>query len=771
MDTEPYPRLLGEPPGSITSLVSEPARLHAFLCRRCGGLQSAFYALDTHGVGQLTSDDFAKGVERLGYSGGSAAAANVFRALDVDRTGLLSQSCFVEHKGWHLSSNCISAAVASRSVGTLEKVFVAKPSPFASISNGTDTDADIVAVDFVGRLDRLEGNLEQLLAGELLNLRARLAASEALATRTDDELRSLRERLAEDSLSADVRAAASAAAAAAARAESASLEAKRAEQAIALLNAQLETTAVASCNATATAMQQSAAAAAIDGATINTKLLEERIEAQLGRLRAEFLGEIERERVLNCERARALGRSLGGELELAAASKAAAAARAEVEEWRAVGAGHQERLIAIERTVPKLTARMDDVVAAISNASRAVEASNDVNNCDCSGGPLGTAICNALSRNLRPLTQVTSQLKNVEHRMTMMERRCDALGVEVRKKRSASLSAERRLSIGDGHFPMRTGAKIEEMLDRLDLAHRDGAALCTGCLSSVGPNPIVKTTTPCTRTAAPLAATAQAASLADAGRADANQDAATVPPAASYPRSPDLRKACGLRRLLSGSSVGMRSMPQLQTVRGDADLATSPGSDSNDPKPRRLIPASGVRTAARVDTSAGKIEVPRRAANAAASDVCSSAESVVPHVSSTALAAPPAPAAAADNRTNDVRSSPMRGTIGTVQAPRSLAPTAGEPVQLAGARHGLGASGATGVMASPPPVIACRTLGPRTSSPLLLGRTASCSTACAAGRVASVQAVGVSGSFQRSSRDAVATSHARSGHADSEKQP
>eukprot|EP00928_Gymnodinium_smaydae_P070813 TRINITY_DN5457_c0_g2_i1.p1 TRINITY_DN5457_c0_g2~~TRINITY_DN5457_c0_g2_i1.p1 ORF type:complete len:758 (-),score=130.01 TRINITY_DN5457_c0_g2_i1:168-2363(-) len=731
MDTEPYPRLLGEPPGSITSLVSEPARLHAFLCRRCGGLQSAFYALDTHGVGQLTSDDFAKGVERLGYSGGSAAAANVFRALDVDRTGLLSQSCFVEHKGWHLSSNCISAAVASRSVGTLEKVFVAKPSPFASISNGTDTDADIVAVDFVGRLDRLEGNLEQLLAGELLNLRARLAASEALATRTDDELRSLRERLAEDSLSADVRAAASAAAAAAARAESASLEAKRAEQAIALLNAQLETTAVASCNATATAMQQSAAAAAIDGATINTKLLEERIEAQLGRLRAEFLGEIERERVLNCERARALGRSLGGELELAAASKAAAAARAEVEEWRAVGAGHQERLIAIERTVPKLTARMDDVVAAISNASRAVEASNDVNNCDCSGGPLGTAICNALSRNLRPLTQVTSQLKNVEHRMTMMERRCDALGVEVRKKRSASLSAERRLSIGDGHFPMRTGAKIEEMLDRLDLA----------------------------------------ASLADAGRADANQDAATVPPAASYPRSPDLRKACGLRRLLSGSSVGMRSMPQLQTVRGDADLATSPGSDSNDPKPRRLIPASGVRTAARVDTSAGKIEVPRRAANAAASDVCSSAESVVPHVSSTALAAPPAPAAAADNRTNDVRSSPMRGTIGTVQAPRSLAPTAGEPVQLAGARHGLGASGATGVMASPPPVIACRTLGPRTSSPLLLGRTASCSTACAAGRVASVQAVGVSGSFQRSSRDAVATSHARSGHADSEKQP
>eukprot|EP00928_Gymnodinium_smaydae_P070816 TRINITY_DN5457_c0_g2_i4.p1 TRINITY_DN5457_c0_g2~~TRINITY_DN5457_c0_g2_i4.p1 ORF type:complete len:744 (-),score=127.90 TRINITY_DN5457_c0_g2_i4:2-2233(-) len=730
MDTEPYPRLLGEPPGSITSLVSEPARLHAFLCRRCGGLQSAFYALDTHGVGQLTSDDFAKGVERLGYSGGSAAAANVFRALDVDRTGLLSQSCFVEHKGWHLSSNCISAAVASRSVGTLEKVFVAKPSPFASISNGTDTDADIVAVDFVGRLDRLEGNLEQLLAGELLNLRARLAASEALATRTDDELRSLRERLAEDSLSADVRAAASAAAAAAARAESASLEAKRAEQAIALLNAQLETTAVASCNATATAMQQSAAAAAIDGATINTKLLEERIEAQLGRLRAEFLGEIERERVLNCERARALGRSLGGELELAAASKAAAAARAEVEEWRAVGAGHQERLIAIERTVPKLTARMDDVVAAISNASRAVEASNDVNNCDCSGGPLGTAICNALSRNLRPLTQVTSQLKNVEHRMTMME-----------------------------------------MLDRLDLAHRDGAALCTGCLSSVGPNPIVKTTTPCTRTAAPLAATAQAASLADAGRADANQDAATVPPAASYPRSPDLRKACGLRRLLSGSSVGMRSMPQLQTVRGDADLATSPGSDSNDPKPRRLIPASGVRTAARVDTSAGKIEVPRRAANAAASDVCSSAESVVPHVSSTALAAPPAPAAAADNRTNDVRSSPMRGTIGTVQAPRSLAPTAGEPVQLAGARHGLGASGATGVMASPPPVIACRTLGPRTSSPLLLGRTASCSTACAAGRVASVQAVGVSGSFQRSSRDAVATSHARSGHADSEKQP
>jgi len=75
---------------------SEIAALHAFLRTRCGSPQAAFYALDVHSLDQLTSDDFVKGLKRLGYTGDATTA---FQAIDVQCSGLLSQTTFEDSFG------------------------------------------------------------------------------------------------------------------------------------------------------------------------------------------------------------------------------------------------------------------------------------------------------------------------------------------------------------------------------------------------------------------------------------------------------------------------------------------------------------------------------------------------------------------------------------------------------------------------------------------------------------------------------------------------
>lgn len=72
---------------------SEVAGLRAFLRSRCGNLKAAFYALDAHSMGQVTSDDFVKGLERLGYK---EDAMGVFHALDASQSGLISLRAFMQ---------------------------------------------------------------------------------------------------------------------------------------------------------------------------------------------------------------------------------------------------------------------------------------------------------------------------------------------------------------------------------------------------------------------------------------------------------------------------------------------------------------------------------------------------------------------------------------------------------------------------------------------------------------------------------------------------
>jgi len=75
---------------------NEMAGLHAFLRSRCGSLKAAFNELDSHGVGQLTSDDFVKGLERLGYTEDAGA---MFRSIDVSKTGLVTLKSFMNCLG------------------------------------------------------------------------------------------------------------------------------------------------------------------------------------------------------------------------------------------------------------------------------------------------------------------------------------------------------------------------------------------------------------------------------------------------------------------------------------------------------------------------------------------------------------------------------------------------------------------------------------------------------------------------------------------------
>eukprot|EP00435_Cladocopium_sp_Y103_P052254 s1791_g16.t1 len=75
---------------------SEMAGLRAFLRSRCGSLKGAFAELDSHDVGQLTSDDFVKGLHRLGYTEDASA---FFRSMDSNKTGLLTLKSFMNCLG------------------------------------------------------------------------------------------------------------------------------------------------------------------------------------------------------------------------------------------------------------------------------------------------------------------------------------------------------------------------------------------------------------------------------------------------------------------------------------------------------------------------------------------------------------------------------------------------------------------------------------------------------------------------------------------------
>ncbi|CAJ1371257.1 unnamed protein product [Effrenium voratum] len=75
---------------------NEMAGLRAFLRSRCGSLKAAFGELDSHDVGQLTSDDFVKGLLRLGYAEDASA---MFRSIDGAKSGLVTMKSFLNCLG------------------------------------------------------------------------------------------------------------------------------------------------------------------------------------------------------------------------------------------------------------------------------------------------------------------------------------------------------------------------------------------------------------------------------------------------------------------------------------------------------------------------------------------------------------------------------------------------------------------------------------------------------------------------------------------------
>jgi len=74
------------------------ADLRTFLQCRCGTLTEAFARLDTHNVGQITSDDFVKGLEKLGYQD-SEDIVGLFQTLDGSRGGLININDFFKSLG------------------------------------------------------------------------------------------------------------------------------------------------------------------------------------------------------------------------------------------------------------------------------------------------------------------------------------------------------------------------------------------------------------------------------------------------------------------------------------------------------------------------------------------------------------------------------------------------------------------------------------------------------------------------------------------------
>ncbi|CAJ1371254.1 unnamed protein product [Effrenium voratum] len=75
---------------------NEMAGLRAFLRSRCGSLKAAFAELDCHNVGQLTSDDFVKGLQRFGYA---EDASTIFRSIDAAKSGTVTMKSFMSCLG------------------------------------------------------------------------------------------------------------------------------------------------------------------------------------------------------------------------------------------------------------------------------------------------------------------------------------------------------------------------------------------------------------------------------------------------------------------------------------------------------------------------------------------------------------------------------------------------------------------------------------------------------------------------------------------------
>jgi len=67
----------------------------AFLRRRCGTLEDAFYALDFESVGSLTLESFAQGMERLGHNSPLAETTRVFHAMDESASGSVRLQAFL----------------------------------------------------------------------------------------------------------------------------------------------------------------------------------------------------------------------------------------------------------------------------------------------------------------------------------------------------------------------------------------------------------------------------------------------------------------------------------------------------------------------------------------------------------------------------------------------------------------------------------------------------------------------------------------------------
>lgn len=109
---------------SAPSESPEVAGLRAFLRSRCGGLQRAFAALDVHSLGQVTSDDFVKGVERLGYT---EDCSGVFHAIDASRSGLVSLSAFMTGIGGRMAWDDDEANASIGSLGSLRNLDAGNP--------------------------------------------------------------------------------------------------------------------------------------------------------------------------------------------------------------------------------------------------------------------------------------------------------------------------------------------------------------------------------------------------------------------------------------------------------------------------------------------------------------------------------------------------------------------------------------------------------------------------------------------------------------------
>eukprot|EP00933_Yihiella_yeosuensis_P059703 TRINITY_DN6128_c2_g1_i2.p1 TRINITY_DN6128_c2_g1~~TRINITY_DN6128_c2_g1_i2.p1 ORF type:complete len:915 (+),score=152.72 TRINITY_DN6128_c2_g1_i2:129-2873(+) len=89
---------------------NELAGLRAFLRSRCGTLKAAFASLDSYHVGQVTSDNFKTGLQRLGYS---EDAQSIFKKIDTAGSGLLSLTDFLRNLGEDVSAEARNSRTLS----------------------------------------------------------------------------------------------------------------------------------------------------------------------------------------------------------------------------------------------------------------------------------------------------------------------------------------------------------------------------------------------------------------------------------------------------------------------------------------------------------------------------------------------------------------------------------------------------------------------------------------------------------------------------------